>query len=68
MKNFKVGDLVKYSPYEGCTEEEKLKGKVKSLKEDPNEVFVVFHCNNDWDNYEHYTGQSTKVNYLELGW
>jgi len=51
-----VGDYVWYVPFEGCLESDYEKGRVKSIS-DENYVFVVYHCNNDWDNYKDYTGQ-----------
>ena len=32
------------------------------------EVFVVYNCGNDWDNYHKYTGVRTKINELKPGW
>lgn len=31
-------------------------------------VFVVFNCGDDWDNYDLYTGELTRVAELKLGW
>lgn len=29
---------------------------------------VVYHCNEDWDNYADYTGIATNIIDLKLGW
>jgi hypothetical protein len=61
-KELKVGDYVHYWPGYGKPEN----GRVKSVTKDA--VFVVFHCDNDWENYQDYTGQNTKIDHLQLGW
>lgn len=44
-------------------------GIVKSLNEmDPTMAFVVYNCAGDWDNYQNYTGASTKISDLQKGW
>jgi len=59
---FNVGDKVTYvTPYQ------KEKGIVKSLS-DEECVFVVYHCNNEWNNYFNYTAARTKKEDLVLGW
>ena len=60
----KKGDIVTYSPFSG----NKQYGKVKSICDDPGFAFVVFSCNDDWDNYEQYTGQKTNIKNLTKGW
>ena len=62
-----IGDLVTYIPFEGCSEELYQNGKVKSIGSDGH-YFVVFHCNNEWDNYADYTGQLTDGKQLIKGW
>lgn len=49
------------SPY--CTKDN---GVVKSVSE--KYAFVVYHCNNDWDNYKDYTGACTNIEDLTIGW
>lgn len=61
-KIFEKGQKVTYK-----TEFENEKGIVKSMS-GPDHAFVVYHCNNDWDNYEDYTGARTKLIDLEEGW
>ena len=36
-------------------------GIIKVFSEDGRFAFVVYHCNDDWDNYKNYTGQMTAV-------
>jgi len=33
-----------------------------------NAVFVVFHCNEQWDDFMNYTAQLTNLQCLRLGW
>lgn len=67
--DLKVGDKVHYIPFEGCDDTLIQNGKVKSLSDMVyNIVFVVFNCNNEWDNYMDYTGQGTSVKQLKKGW
>ncbi len=63
------GDTVTYIPFDGADESLWERGKVKFDKEDDEDfVFVVFKCNNEWDNYSNYTGQRTNVSDLKIGW
>jgi len=41
-------------------------GIVKSWSKDI--AYVVYKCNNDWDNYQNYTGCATSLEDLTLGW
>lgn len=66
--NLKPGDKVTY-----IKDGKQQKGVVKhTIKTDDccpeNVVRVVYHCNEDWDNYANYTGLSTNINSLKLGW
>ena len=63
---FQIGDKVTYTyPFNG----KKEKGIVKQLCEfSVNYVRVVYHCAQDWDNYENYTSQLTDVTHLSKGW
>lgn len=61
----KKGDRVHYIPYPNCPTTEISNGIVKYIDPRTLSLFVVFHCNNDWDNYENYTAQS--CNYIQLG-
>lgn len=57
------GTKVHYCPSHGVKEN----GIVKNVGE-ANNVFVVFKCAEDWDNYKDYTGQSTSIYDLKYGW
>jgi hypothetical protein len=47
----------------------KQNGMVKGFHEaNKSYVFVVFNCNNDWDNYKDYTGQICDAEGLTAGW
>ena len=60
--SFKVGQKVTYLTEHKCEH-----GIVKSVAGE-SVVFVVYYCNNDWDNYQNYTGAMTATKYLEDGW
>ena len=57
---YKKGDKVTYQGTE--------QGIVKRDQINSTFVFVVFHCNDDWEDFENYTAQSTPVEYLTKGW
>ena len=40
---------------------------IKSISNE-HQCFVVFHCDNNWDNIANYTGQLTPTNQLIAGW
>lgn len=60
----KPGDKVHYLPRHGAKEN----GIVKSVSPDGDRIFVVYKCNEDWDNYRDYTGCSTAPEDLHKGW
>jgi hypothetical protein len=60
------GDYVYYIPYENCPKDQYQKGRIKEVQSSE-WYFVVYHCNNDWDNYKDYTGQRTNINQLVKG-
>lgn len=44
-------------------------GIIKTIpKDQPEAIFVVYDCNNDWDNYKDYTAALTKIEDLKIGW
>lgn len=61
------GEKVTYIPYEGCDPSEYQKGIIKRRSDDHN-AFVVYHCGDDWENYDDYTAARTKINQLKKGW
>ncbi len=63
-KDTKPGARVYYTAPHGATQN----GRVKSVNAELGTAFVVYNCNGDWDNYENYTGQSTRLADLTLGW
>jgi len=69
LESIEVGQAVHYIPFEGCDKNIYENGMIKSINEhDSTCVFVVFNCNDDWDNYTDYTGESTKIDQLRKGW
>lgn len=57
------GDYVTYHSF-NKTEN----GRVKALHPDGTSAWVVYHCNNNWDNYKDYTGALTSLADLTKGW
>lgn len=54
-----IGQWVEYTPAVG----KKQKGRIKSWNEEY--IFVVYHCNHEWDRYQEYTGQPTNPSDLK---
>lgn len=59
---FEKGQKVTYK-----TKFYKEHGIVKGMS-GPEHVFVVYNCNEEWDNYENYTGERTRNKDLIEGW
>jgi len=57
-----VGQKVTY-----VTDYKRERGIVKSISDGGN-VFVVYHCADDWINYRNYTAARTRVEDLRSGW
>jgi len=63
--NITKGKKVHYCAPHGAREN----GIVKSFNDmDDTVVFVVYNCADDWDNFQDYTGASTKIADLKPGW
>lgn len=59
----KIGDWVVY--YDGNKTPEL--GRIKSFSVNSRDnVFVVYHCGGDWENYKNYTGASSDVECLTV--
>ena len=54
------GDFVHYHSPHGSIEY----GRVKSITADRLFAFVVYNCNEDWDDYKNYTGAHTPMGSL----
>ena len=61
---FQNGQKVHYCSRVGQNEN----GVVKTQCDDGVHYFVVYNCNEDWDNYQNYTAARTHVSDLEGGW
>ena len=61
--SYKVGEDVHYSKNDTTQN-----GRIKEIDYGQETAFVVYHCNDDWDNYRNYTGQLTNLSDLKLGW
>ncbi len=62
IKDLKKSDVGKYVIYNKLRENERC--RIKSWNDDY--IFVVYKCNNDWRNYQNYTGQATDPKDLEF--
>ena len=56
----KVGDRVCYQQSEN--------GIVARVGDSGRVFYVVYNCNNDWENYLDYTAQATYIKDLKKGW
>lgn len=63
------GDKVHYQP-EHYQDNEFENGIVKHvrMKGVDCEAWVVYNCNDDWENFKDYTGALTNLSDLRLGW
>lgn len=59
----KVGDRVTYLTTYG-----KQRGIIKRFATDNYSVFVVYQCDQNWEEYYNYTGQKTEISDLVEGW
>jgi len=67
MQSLKLKQKVHYIPFKGCSPSEYENGVIKSIQDD-NHVFVVYHCNGEWENIENYTAARTEISQLRVGW
>lgn len=56
-------DLGRYVIYTDGTKEEQ-RGRIKSWND--RWIFVVYHCADEWDNYQDYTGAATEPGDLKF--
>ncbi len=42
------------------------RGKLKSFNNETKIAWVVYHCGDDWDNFQNYTGQSSTYRELTI--
>lgn len=64
----KKGDKVHYIPFDVCDKESYENGMVKENCDDEENLWVVYHCGEEWDNFENYTAANTSIRQLEIGW
>ena len=62
--DIKEGQKVYYTSPHGSTEN----GIVKSVNDSKTIAWVVYHCDNNWDDYRNYTGAATNTEDLTEGW
>jgi len=69
LNNLKRGDPVTYIPYEGCPESDYDHGIVKSVCEDGEHAFVLYHTavkHYEVHDLNHYTAVRTRIKDLIL--
>ena len=47
---------------------DKVERGIVKKDSDTDNIFVVYSCNDDWDNYQKYTAAATNKKFLLLGW
>lgn len=68
LEEFKPGDKVCYQPEYWKEQGRFENGIVKEFLNKYNEIRVVYHCGEDWENYQNYTGALTPIKDLKRGW
>ena len=76
ITRLKVGDKVCFQPahFQSDDFENGIIKEIPDFALDPKSphgykcVRVVYHCNNNWDNYQNYTSALTHISSLSLGW
>ncbi len=70
MQDFKPGDRVHYVPTmeNGIVKNSPSQYALGKLVDNKPRVDVVYHCNNNWAQFEVYPGVSTRVENLKKGW
>jgi hypothetical protein len=63
LEKLKVGDKVHYQPDYTDKQEN---GIVKEIR--GSYIFVVYHCDENWEEYQKYTAALTGIKHLKLGW
>jgi hypothetical protein len=64
-----VGQKVYYQPEHYKEKGMFENGMVRYIPDHVNDaVFVVYNCNNDWDNFKAYTAALTNIRDLHNGW
>lgn len=64
ITRLKVGDKVRDVSFRG--EENGIVKEIRPERKDV--VLVVYHCAGEWENFMDYTGASTKISDLKMGW
>lgn len=64
IDDLNIGDKVTFKQHDG----KKLKGIVKIIRKEHNTVFVVYSCDDNWENFADYTSQNSPIECLSLGW
>lgn len=62
QNQFEPGDYVNFTYPHG----EVQNGRIKTLGKVS--AFVVFHCEDNWQHYQEYTGQLCDLKFLKSGW
>ena len=65
MSTFIKGQKVHYCPRHGSGKENDI---VKSVTNNKQGIFIVYHCAEEWSNYENYTAALTPASEVKDGW
>jgi len=68
IRNIKIGDKVHYNPLRYIETSRKYENGIVKEIVDQEYIRVVYHCDNDWENYKNYTGAMTATRDLFYGW
>lgn len=69
QEDVNVGDAVHYQPSHYLEEDKWENGIIKEIPEHTTtSVRVVYHCANDWGNYQNYNSALTSCRDLKMGW
>ena len=63
INEFKKSDMYDFF-YFSDNWEDKIKGRLKSYNNDTQNAYLVFNCNNDWENWFNYTPQKCDYSFL----
>ena len=69
IEQLKIGQKVYYVPFDLAPKSLCENGIIKDIPDQSSgEVWVVYNCNDEWENFMNYTSQLTSISQLKLGW
>jgi len=68
-EELRIGDKVHYQPdHYGERFENGIVKRIPDFSFNGDNVWVVYHCNDEWDRYQEFTAAITRLEDLKLGW